>query len=840
MKWPRREVRSRLDRIVFETSHLPFGVSAYNRNEKVSDFVGRRLELLTLKEQIQLVWNHKISRAVCLEGPAGVGKSSLFNFLKESIEAERIDSKATVTYLSKNTDIFSTYLEAPDKIADFSDIWRPMLAGLLPGFEEETQHDIGLPEYVALHLIFKMFQNDPEGLSEIIWPENRPPTPMKYVLFVDIIDPILDGGKETVEKLQAYFKKKSRIIRKIFSINIDGVPYKITRADNNTILDLFRVLDENDPGNFLDQINNADNRLFATNDELISYFNDLIRFYATATGKRPLLLIGIDEVAKTESSAGDQYYRNLGNLFVRLRNTLNSILFVFISTTEDWAKYDRVIDKLTDLHNQISVFMHRMPLRQLNVDEMTEVFKKRMRRFWERYPSEKSVELPYYPFTSDLFQFVFRYNLRDLRNSIQFLHKFWRGFRTTSRIPKFETMFDCLREVRYFANDPLGPDTIKKFELDIIMQSFNDDSRLKSNAARSSAIEKGLEMAWQCLQQETASKITNVQNNPHIRTSGGTRKPDIYVEIHGNLGAEFRRTIEFQVKAYRKDSTVKHKHIKSSLELFNEQFTDFIYFIITGQGLDTKAEFEVKKLELQYPTRIRRPPLTPNQEQYLYFLALYEEITRKPLEWENAEDVDVAKGILSRILGQQVEKFLMEIENLAFRKPIIAMEQPSEPIITPVQPVLRPTLEIIAPAVKSQAPVVPSKRPTISVLSNFAKPVSTESPPILPQSSHQDRKDEVVWLTSHPEMTAYRYEASALCSYLQTRENHKRSKNKFTVPTVSKNVILKDANLTLNKFKTLVKVLQRNGFIEKDKTSFKLTAKGVQFYQSVKAEAFKC
>ncbi|MFQ5978092.1 MAG: winged helix-turn-helix domain-containing protein [Candidatus Heimdallarchaeota archaeon] len=836
MKWPRREVRSRLDRIIFETSHMPFGLAAYNPNEKVSDFVGRRQELLTLKEQIQLVWNHKISRAVCLEGPAGVGKSSLFNFLKESIEAERIDSKASVTYLSKNTDIFSTYLEAPDKIVDFSDIWKPMLAGLYPGFEEETQCDIGLPEYVALHLIFKMFQNDPDGLSEIIWPEKRPQTPMKYIEFVDIIDPILDGGRETVEKLQAYFRKNSRIIRKIFEVYIDGVHYKIFRTDNSTITELLRVLDENDPENFLEQINNAERRLFANNDELVSYFNDLIRFYATATGKRPLLLIGIDEVAKTESDVGDQYYRNLGNLFVRLRNTLNSILFVFISTTEDWAKYDRVINKMTDLRNQISVFMHRMPLRQLNVDEMTEVFKKRMRRFWEKNPSEKSLGLPYYPFTEDLFQVVFRYNMRDLRNSIRFLHKFWSGFRTTSLIPKFETMFDCLREVRSFANDPLGPDTIKKFELEIVMKSFNEHPRLKSNAARSSAIEKGLEMAWQCLQQESASKITNVQNNPQIRASAGTRKPDIYVEIHGNLGAEFRRTIEFQVKAYRKDSTVKFKQIKSSLELFNEQFTDFLYFILTGKGLDTKAEFEIKKLESRYPTRIRRPPLTHSQEQYLYFLAMYEEITGKPLGWKNSEDVDVAKGFLSRILGQQVEKFLMEIENLAFRKPIIAIEEPSEIIVEPVQEVFRPIPEVCTPEITSKAPVVPSKRPVIGSLSNFSKPVSTESFPI-PQ---QDRRDEVAWLAKHPEITTYRYEASALCSYLQTRENNKRYKNKFTVLTVSKNVIRSDANLSLDKFKTLVKVLQNSGFIEKEKSSFKLTAKGMRFYQSVKAEAFKC
>ncbi|MHA2335223.1 MAG: hypothetical protein ACXAEU_24545, partial [Candidatus Hodarchaeales archaeon] len=120
--WRKQDNRNHLNNIIFETSYRPFGVSAYNPNEKVSDFVGRKEELSILKAQTQLVWNHKISKAVRIEGPGGVGKSTLFNFLKESIEEERVDSHSAVKYLSRNTDIFSTYLQVPDKFQEFSDI----------------------------------------------------------------------------------------------------------------------------------------------------------------------------------------------------------------------------------------------------------------------------------------------------------------------------------------------------------------------------------------------------------------------------------------------------------------------------------------------------------------------------------------------------------------------------------------------------------------------------------------------------------------------------------------------------------------------------------------------
>ncbi|MHA1449149.1 MAG: hypothetical protein ACTSP4_06980 [Candidatus Hodarchaeales archaeon] len=832
MGFTREADRDRLNRIIFETSSMPFGINAYNPNEPVTDFVGRRDELFFLKEKIQLVWKHKISLAVRLEGPAGVGKSTLFNFLKESIEQERSNSQSTTTYLSKNTDIISTYLQAPDRVTDFRDLWKPMLEGLLPGFELETKCDIGLPEYVALRLIYRMFKNDPETLSRIIWPDSNLDTPLKYVEFVDIISPILSGKKDTIERLQSYYKENKRSLRKLFKSKINGVSYEIKRADNKLIHNLLRTLDEDDPEEYLEKINNADPELFPNTDELIKFFNSLMRLYACGTGKQPLLLFGIDEIAKTEDEIGEEYYRMLGTLFVRLRNSLNSILFIFVSTTEDWAKYDSVITKQSDLYNQISVFLNRLPLNQLSVDEMINVFKNRMNRFWGNYPSEKPVKNPYYPFSSEIFDYVYRYEKRNLRKSIQFLHKLWSNYRLTAKIPVMETSFDCMRILRSFIGKELVPYDINKFEWDIIINSFNDSNRYKTSAARSSAVEKGLEYAWKCMQFEKGTMITRVENNPRMKTSSGTRRPDVIVEIHGNLGAQYRRVVEFQVKIYRDNHFVRFDHIESSLELFNEQYTDMIYFIITGGGLDSEAEYKVKELESKYQARIRRPKLTVNQERYLYYLALYEEITGHKLGSRGEKDVDIAKYLLANILMQPVDNFLAGLKSLTFRKPVITVEE------------IESVEETVIESKKEISPFISVKSLPVEVNNVSGNtPVEDRSVVTAGAGTHKTKDNnevkEIKWLEMYPEIEIYKYEACGLCSYLRTREGG-RYKNKFTVNTVLKNVIRKDMIYSPQKFKELVKFLESKNYIEKVKSSYILTNEGENFYQAVKKGNFNC
>jgi len=808
LTWPSTRDCERVNSIIFETNFNPFGIASYNPNEPVTDFVGRREELLKFKEQIQIVINNKISRSVKLNGPAGVGKSTLFNFLKESIEKERTSTRPDSKYILKDCDVLSTYFQIPDKISDFFDIWKPMLEGLRPGFEKEVGYDISLPEYITFQIIYRMFLNDREKLAEIIWKDTEHPQRLYQVELRDILDPLFSQRKAAVLALQEYYSLKKRELRDVFKAKIKGRTYEIKRADNKNILNLFRVIDEDDPDDYLELILDANSDLFKTNDDLINYFNDLMRYYACSTKRQPILLIGIDEAVKADPQVYNQYYQNLGNFFVKLRNTLNYILFVFISTTEDWAEFDNVIKRNTDLQSQLGEYMYEMPLTQLSVDELTQVFKNRMNRFWENYPSQRPLEAPYYPFSENLFEYIYRYRLRDLRDTIHFLKDMWIKFKYLRKIPKFETIFESLREVRKFDAKGFNPNTFSRFEWNIIKNSFNHPTRFRSNSARSSEVEKGLEYAWKCLLYENPPTITRVDNNCTIITSSGTRRPDIYLEILGNLGAEFRRNIEFQVKAYDQRGTVALEHIKSSLELFREQFTDLIYFIITGGGLKPEAEAAIKDLEIIYPNRIRRPILTEDQRDRLYLLALYKEITGKNLDGNLLKDLQIAKDILSFIIGQPIEDFLSGIKRLAYRQPITEAEIISPPVIEP------------------------SATPQTDLTSFSDSSETTEVP-------EDQFETHVEWLEDYPSLKPYRFEASALCGYLKTRERGKY-KFKFTIPTVEKNVIMPNASLDKQLFRTLVKFMKENGYIITDKSSFKLTQIGEQFYQAVKAENYSC
>lgn len=808
LTWPSKNECERITRIICESNLNPFRIAAYNPNDPVSDFVGRQEELSKLKEQLNVVFQNRISRAVRLDGPAGVGKSTLFNYLKESIELERASPNPSTHYILRDTDIFSTYFYSPERISKFSDIWNLMMDNLKPGFEKETGQDLSLPDYIAYLFVFKMFQEDPNELGKIIWDQVDPSIRLDHVELRDIIDPLARKGRQGVEAVQKYYIANKWKIRNLFKRNINGINYELKKADNSTIQNLFRVFDEEDPDDYLNLILKGSDKLFRSNEDLINYFNHLMRFYACLTNKQPLLLIGIDDIAKTGTGFSEDFYLKLGNLFVRLRDTLDYTLFVFISTTTDWANFDRVINLNTDLKNQIKEFMYPLVLKQLEIGDLQQVFIKRMNKFWSNHSSDQPSSEPNYPFSRNFFEYAYRFNLRDLRDTIHFLSDFWVNFRLKRKIPKLELKFDCMREVYKSLNRAIDPDNLREFEWLYIRDEFNKPSRFNSNSSRSSAIEKGLASAFRCLINDQSSTITSVKRNPiiKIKTDDTKRKPDVLVILQENLGSEFRRAIEFQVKAYGQNSKVNLEHIESSIELFEKNYTDFIYFIITGSGLDSNAENLVKKLEKEFTNRIRRPVLSKSQENKLFLLALYEEITGEPLGRKDT-DVNIAKKIISDIIGQDINSFLLEIKNYPFRggEPPESMEGGEE---------------------------------GEGVVSG-GEGVVTGGEGGVAGGAEESRK-KVQWIIDHPEFGTFKYEMCGLCLFLQTREKNPKTKFTFYIPTVLKNVISPDVSYNKQNFEELINFLKKNNYIEPVKSSFKLTKAGEIIYAKIKLEKFEC
>jgi Cdc6-like AAA superfamily ATPase len=815
-----------LDHVIFETNEHPFGVNAYNKNEKVFDFVGRKKELHEFREFIQTLTQQRISQAIRLEGAAGVGKSTLFNYVKESIEREKKDEVSSSFYLDANIDVFSTYFQLPGKVNSFTDLWKPMLEHLAAEFTEEMDMDVSYPEYVVYKFIFRCFELYPKEIAEIIWKDRLPPRELKYIVFNDILDPVYDYAEQVSRDFKNFYQNNKRKLRRELRTEIDGRVFEIKKIDTDILTKLFGTLDENDE--FLSQIINGDPKEFKDDDALISFFNALNRFYTVAAKKVPVVLIGIDEIAKVSVSTKEEetnYFKNLGNLLVRLRNNLNLILFVLISTTEDWEMFDATIEREGDLKSQLQAFIKKMVLKQMEIEETIQVFKNRIIRFWQKYPMNKSDSHLYYPFTENFFDYVYRYNSRDLRSSIIHLHKIWSTFRYMRSFTYTSNMFEIMRFVRQQDNNLLDGQNVKKFEWKIIEDYFNNSVYSKSNSARSSAIERGLEGAWKVLRQDSNLQINSVQNNPTIHVSnGGTRRPDILIEVAGELGMDHLRRVEFQVKAYR-NKKVSKTDIESSIQLFEEGYTDIIYFIITGEGFDSQAQFVVDKLREEYPNRILNPILGPNQELYLIFLALYKEIYGWPLGNSIDNDMLTVENVLQVLLGRNPRTFLSMVKQLSSRgfKPI---------------PVTESVLD---------------KKGSSSIDDIFSRDDQTELAKagleMVEESGIIDEEDQKTedlstaaatsnWLVSYEFMKNAKNEACALARYLESRENNARFKNKFTIATVDKNMIKPNAQLDTRSFKVLVEEMEEKGLLTKQKTTFELTDDGISWYEAVKKANF--
>jgi len=95
-----------------------------------------------------------------------------------------------------------------------------------------------------------LFLNDKENIAKIIWTEETCPRNLYRVEFKDIIDPLSLKGSSAVKAIQVYFTENKREFRNIFRVKIKDKLYEIKRADNKFILNLFRVIDEDDPEDY--------------------------------------------------------------------------------------------------------------------------------------------------------------------------------------------------------------------------------------------------------------------------------------------------------------------------------------------------------------------------------------------------------------------------------------------------------------------------------------------------------------------------------------------------------------------------------------------------------------
>ncbi len=771
----------------------------YNKSDfSIDDFVGRNYEIKQFKSYLDDVILNSHSLAIGLEGQAGVGKTTFFNFIDQTIQRE-IKDEIDAYFTSSQIDVLSTYFTLSTNIKGFGDMWYELLNGLRETIDEEFP-EAGFLELLAHKLIYAMFNFDKHIVADIIWSDENRPKNLNYVSFKDVFDAVNVNTEKVIPGIQSYYRKNKKKLRTLLRTEINGVTFKLDKHDNSRIIELFKCLDEDD--DYLELVEKASPEIFRNENHLISYFNDLCRYYTCATSKKLVLLIGIDEFSKYRGdySAKEEYFTNLSELLVTLRNILKNILFVLISITDDWENFKQVINS-ADQANQLTPFLKPMELKQLSIKESIRVFQKRMLNFWKNFPSQSPPSEIYYPFNDEIFEIVLRFNYNDLRKSIQCLNSYWNEIRNTRSIPLFENKLNIIKYVRDLSGSRLTFENILDFEKRIIRELFEKHPKAKANSGRSSMVETGLENAWLTYRMKKAS-ITNVYNNKQFKLANGQlRRPDVLVEIHGNRGNEYRRVVEFQVKFYRGE-VIKFNEIESSLELFDQNYTDFLYFIITSAEFDTKAQAQVDERLRNLPNRVVKPKLNLEQEFALILLAMYDEI----YGWEMGKNFDFdiinAESALYSILNRSPEAFISMIETLSVR-------------------------EFIKPL------VVDTSHKEIAEIKG--KNTGKKPNSVTPSQSQSSW-----WEEELPEFIDFKTEACALGIYIKGRNKKQpKSKNKFTAGTVKKNAIIPNRSTSEEKFYEMIEFMKSTQYLMTVKRSLMLTEKGIQWYNILSNHNFE-
>ena len=816
-----RENTDELNHAIITSLESPFASTVYDHTKPIKFFVGRENEIKRILQVVQHVINDAQSKGISLEGAGGCGKSTLFGYINQIIHQGKLTDYPSFLLDMKVFTVFSTYIIAPTNADTFLKLWPSIFEGL-------EEHDYSFFEHLAflfLAKLFDIFQEHPNKLSEygkLIWTEeSRIPLQIKKsgfhrVSWQDIKEELFHGNLSVqIPKIINFIIRNGRTIVYHTSIPAGTHPLLPTRINLDRVRSLpklekfLTILGEDT--SILNSFYCRDQRVIIDDDQAFEWFNFFANLYRWITGKIPCFLIGVDEIGKITGGEADRrkYYQGFYNTLIRMRNMLKFVVFVLIGTTDDWKKMNDFIRDNTDLYYQIQGFLiENIFLEPLEHELIQQIFKNRIEEFWKNRPVQPR-SMRWYPYSEPVFDYVYNYTGLQLRESLNLLNQVWREFRLSQEIKIIDNYLTAMQLIRTIENDwphNFLVDSFHEFERNALLDDFWDPQTFKTDTERSNFCEKALTDGFELLAHEDHPHyVDRARNNPSfpiiINGRKKRRKPDVYVELFGQLGPERARRVEFQVKIYSETSFVTFKDLESSFEIFQAGLTDLLYLIMTGKGLDPTAMMNAQQLGNRI---MGLQPINKTQLLALILLGRYKEITGIELS------PDIVKALLAQILNQPWDNFIADIKLLPKNYGI-------EPILQlPIsQPPIIPTIKTPKTIPLTQYTSKPQPQPSIKVeeIKEISKPTKTAVKVEI----------ELTWINQFPtNLSDCQKEIKYLFNLVITRGG--RFYGQTTLTYLLKNVPLE---LSKDKLKILFKTLPKDtSYFIKRKTSIVITEEG--------------
>jgi len=390
-------------------------------------------------------------------------------------------------------------------------------------------------------------------------------------------------------------------------------------------------------------------------------FIDFINLCRWSFGDVSVIIV-IDHLESCTNENKSDNFSNLFSLLLELRQ-LTHLCIILSGTMDAFVALDEVLQE--DQKLQLDNWSRMITLSSLEPELVVDVIKAYLSRFWSQQNHEPPHEYSFFPFGPNSLMYLYDTTNKDLRRTLIRLHEIINSFRKKQEIEGVESFFDGMRKFR----------TRKDITLTVLEQKYFVEEILKSETQDKERSTK-VEMAVFNLFKIAKSKyefISDVKHEPKIKKL----KPDVFVELFGNLGLDKIRKLVFEVKIYRKGDEIPKSEVTKTLSLLNDHLVDYVHWV-TNKPLSL-AKYNLNVNLHEYLGRTK--PLEHRELAYASLVTHFNEIFGREPTPDEAIELLEKIGIDILTISEEVKarSSLSVVKKKPKRIPTLIDFKPSEP-----------------------------------------------------------------------------------------------------------------------------------------------------------------